>query len=81
MNITRRDRLMNEPLSVQQVEHIIGSWIGNGGRRGIWSLCKEYKITINEAYTILRMLPKNAIKKAEMGQKFSSFNPVATKEA
>lgn len=67
---------MNEPLSVQQVEHIIGAWIGNGGRRGIWSICKEYNISTNEAYTILRMHPKNAIKKAEKGQKFHAFNPV-----
>ena len=72
---------MNEPLSGQQVEHIIGSWIGNGGRRGLWSICQEYNITTNEAYTILRMSPKNAIKKAAKGHKFFAFNPMIRKEA
>ena len=68
---------MNEPLTTQQVEHIIGSWIGNGGRRGIWSICQEYNITTNEAYTILRMDPSAALKKAGRGQKFFAFNPAA----
>ncbi len=64
---------MKKPLTERQVEKIINSWIGNGGRTRLWSICRKYKLSINEVYVILRMSPKVALKHAAKGKSFIAF--------
>jgi hypothetical protein len=66
---------MTVRLSEEQVDHIIRNYRGNGGRRTLYSLMKAHGITVNEAYTVLRTEPEEAIKKARRGHRFVSWEP------
>jgi hypothetical protein len=58
---------------VHRVEQLIHSWKGNGGRRSLYSLCKELNIDINLAYVILSSSKEAVMKKVRAGKKFHYY--------
>jgi hypothetical protein len=75
----RRKRKMGA-LPMNRAEQLIHQWHGNGGRRSLYSLCKELEIDINLAYVMLTSDPDTVLKKAKQGKKFHYYKPgMATK--
>ena len=64
-------------LTVQEVEHILKTYRGNGGRRSLYSLCKEHGITFEEGYVILASVPEEILKRVAQGKKIFAYSPVA----
>lgn len=65
---------MSDPLTPEQVMHIVENWQGNGGRRSLYSLCQEHNITSMQAYVILRS-PTEMLKKARRGKFIYALDP------
>ena len=58
---------------MHRVEQLIHSWKGNGGRRSLYSLCKELNIDINLAYVLLASQKEAVLKKVKAGKKFHYY--------
>jgi hypothetical protein len=70
----RRKRIMGV-LPMNRAEQLIHQWHGNGGRRSLYSLCKELDIDVNLAYVMLTGDPDTVLKKAKQGKKFHYYKP------
>ena len=58
---------------MHRVEQLIHSWKGNGGRRSLYSLCKELDIDVNLAYVILSSSKQVVMSKIRAGKKFHYY--------
>jgi hypothetical protein len=64
-----------EGLQVHRVEQLLCSWKGNGGRRSLYSLCKELNIDINLAYVLLSSPRGAVLSKIKAGKSFHYYKP------
>ena len=60
-------------LPMHRAEQLLNAWHGNGGRRSLYSLCKELKIDINLAYVILASDPAVIRGKLKSGKKIHYY--------
>jgi hypothetical protein len=66
---------MVQGIAMNRYEQLLNLWTGNGGRRSLYSLCKELDIDTNLAYVLLASPEEDVRRKIRAGKKFHYYRP------